>query len=174
MRLRNGFPESDLAFGSGRACFLPLENSLQNFHIATKNAILADKEEFPYVVIEEIDYYPGMLNTLLSDEVQLLETLEKYKESMQGSENGALRCVSLLELRSMEGVLFHRFGDKIYGAYVPPDTKDVLLRELDIARRLSDLIDDSAGIIFRLDTTLPAGAWRLNDALLTLLRCLQR
>ena len=158
----------------GTAVFLPMQDNLFFLRQNTKKALLQGKEELPFFVTDEIDYYPRMLDTLLFNQKELEFTLDKFRPLMQGTENGALRCVAFWEMGPWTGILFHQSEEGMLAAHLPPLSKNAILHELDFAHRLEDLSRDAEDMKIDLDNTLPAGRWLLRDILARLSKCMKQ
>lgn len=158
----------------GTAVFLPMHDNLFSLRQNTKMALLEGKEELPFFVTDEIDYYPRMLETLLFNQKELESALDDFRPVMQGTENGALRCVAFWEMGPWTGILFHQSEDGILAAHLPPISKNTIQSELDFAHRLDALSRDAKDMKIDLDKTLPAGRWFLKDILSRLSKCMEQ
>lgn len=156
-----------MKYETGLAIFLPLENSLWTMQKSTKQALLDHHPMRRYRVVDEILYYPGTVDCLLQqpDSIQQ-DILQSTWELICDEENGALSCISLVEMTTNQGVLLHRNEEKLIAACLPFPSYEDVCKEHHFMFELSRFAEKAEGMEFYLSKSLPSGNYSLKEFLL--------
>ena len=148
----------------GEAVFLPPEYYLWDIRQASKHALLSGHKPQQFVVTDEMMYYPGALERVLTSPDMLEETVQTYREAMRGEEQGCFRCVYLWESPG-EGVLLHLEKEQLLSAYVPLVTEEITRKEHALSLSLATLAREAQNIPVVLERGLPSGRYQLSELL---------
>lgn len=155
-----------MKYETGFAIFLPLENSLWSMRKSTKQALLDHHPMRRYKVMDEILYYPGMIDHLLQQPDSIHTSHQSTQEMICGEENGALNCISLVEMTTNQGILLHRSEGKLIAACLPFPSYEEAYKEYQLILELSSFAEKAEGMDFYLSESLPSGNYSLKEFLL--------
>ena len=149
----------------GAAVFLPVETgSLWDIRQAVRTAVLAGAKTRPFIVKEQIDYYGGQIERVISQP----ELINEHS-SCKGSTGEALHCLLLWDLHQKNGVLLHHSSGALIGSYVPIVTREKAFEEHLMMEGLAECAADSQNIQVYLKNPIPAGVYSFRELLTDLI-----
>ena len=109
---------------NAKAVFLPFPGSLDLLRRSTVQSLLAGTSASRFFVTHEDDYFPGVLDSILSDPEQFENLVCALGEKIIGSYKGAYRCAALWDWDRRSGLLIHKKKETVLCASLPLVTAD--------------------------------------------------